>query len=269
MKKRMITLLLVIAVFTGMIIPSEKVEAAGLKISNKKITLTVSKSKQLSLKKGSRKITKGVKWKSSKKAVATVSRKGKVSAKKAGKTTITATYKGKKYVCKVTVKGKDKKLSKKQILNLYSSYIDDHFSNEKPSIRDYKFVYVDNDSIPELVMGYNPGSSLVLTIYNGKVYVICHSSHLRFTYVEKKGYFSTGGMNGSDEFYCRLSKGNTKNLASRTMSIAKNYNLEYKIGDSEVTEGKYNKYIKSLGNFKNAYEDTSSNMQDALDKLNY
>ena len=47
----------------------------------------------------------GMKWKTSKKSVATVSSKGVVTAKKAGKATITCTLKnGKKYTCTVTVK---------------------------------------------------------------------------------------------------------------------------------------------------------------------
>ncbi|MDD6207592.1 MAG: Ig-like domain-containing protein [Clostridiales bacterium] len=45
---------------------------------------------------------KNVKWKSSKKSVATV-KNGKVTAKKVGKATIIATYKKKTYKCKVTV----------------------------------------------------------------------------------------------------------------------------------------------------------------------
>lgn len=46
--------------------------------------------------------SKGVKWSSSKKSVATV-KKGVVTAKKEGKATITATHKGKKYKCTVNV----------------------------------------------------------------------------------------------------------------------------------------------------------------------
>ena len=47
-----------------------------------------------------------VKWSSSQKKVATVSSKGKVIAKKKGKAVITATVKGKKYKCKLTVKAR-------------------------------------------------------------------------------------------------------------------------------------------------------------------
>lgn len=76
--------------------------AAKVKISKKSLTLTAGSSLTL-------KITgtkKKVKWKSSKKSVATVSSKGKVKAKKAGKAVITATVGKKKLKCKVTVKSK-------------------------------------------------------------------------------------------------------------------------------------------------------------------
>ena len=75
-------------------------------LSKSKLVLTVGKSKKLTVKNVSKKVTK--KWKSKNKKIATVSKTGKVTAKKAGKTTITCTfrYKGKKYQkkCKVTVK---------------------------------------------------------------------------------------------------------------------------------------------------------------------
>ena len=47
-----------------------------------------------------------MKWKSSKKAVASVNKKGVVVAKKAGKCLITAIVAGKKLKCKITVKAK-------------------------------------------------------------------------------------------------------------------------------------------------------------------
>lgn len=77
--------------------------------------------KQLLLKKGQKttlklKNSKNVKWSSSDKKLLTVSKKGVVKAKKAGKATVTAKYKGKKYKCSVTVSG-----GKKKILVVYFS----------------------------------------------------------------------------------------------------------------------------------------------------
>lgn len=57
--------------------------------------------------------TQKIKWKSSKKSVATVNSKGVVAGKKKGTATITATVFGKKYTCKVTVNNKPKKPVKK------------------------------------------------------------------------------------------------------------------------------------------------------------
>lgn len=78
------------------------------KLSSKKITLRVGKTKKLSVKNAGKKVK--AKWKSKSKKIATVSKKGKVKAKKAGKTWITCKfkYKGKKYTlkCKITVKKK-------------------------------------------------------------------------------------------------------------------------------------------------------------------
>lgn len=79
--------------------------SAAVKLSEKKITLTVGKSKTLKVK-GTK---KKVKWSSSKKSVATVSSKGKVTAKKKGTATITAKVGNKKYKCTVTVKTKKTK----------------------------------------------------------------------------------------------------------------------------------------------------------------
>ncbi|MEE3466880.1 MAG: Ig-like domain-containing protein [Eubacterium sp.] len=71
--------------------PLVKSEAAAKKpvITPKKVTLTVGKTKKLTIKKNGLKIKK-VTWKSSKKAVATVSKKGVVKAKKKGTATIKA-----------------------------------------------------------------------------------------------------------------------------------------------------------------------------------
>jgi hypothetical protein len=82
-----------------------------VKLSKSKLTLEAGKSKTIKLK-GAKK--NKVKWTSSKKAVATVS-KGKIKAKKAGKATITAKYKNKKYKCKVIVRAKAADTEEKQL----------------------------------------------------------------------------------------------------------------------------------------------------------
>ena len=89
----------------GIFFAPEKTEAASkIKISKSSITLNVKDKKTLSLKKGKKKIKKGVKWSSTKKKVIKVTSKGKIKALKKGKAKIVAKYKGKKYICRVTVK---------------------------------------------------------------------------------------------------------------------------------------------------------------------
>lgn len=75
-------------------------QAASVKLNKKKLTLYVGKSETLKVTGTSSK----VKWSTANKKIATVTSKGKVTAKKAGKVTITAKVKNKKYTCKVTVK---------------------------------------------------------------------------------------------------------------------------------------------------------------------
>lgn len=97
-----LTLALVAPIQTP-VTPVAVAEAATVKINKTKKTLKVGQTYQL-------KITgtkKTVKWKSSKKSVASVSSKGKVTAKKVGKTNITATVGGKTLKCKITVKASE------------------------------------------------------------------------------------------------------------------------------------------------------------------
>lgn len=76
-----------------------KVTVESPKLSIKSITLKVGETSTVKVK-GTK---QNVKWKSSKKSVATV-KNGKITAKKAGTANITATILGKKFTCKVTVK---------------------------------------------------------------------------------------------------------------------------------------------------------------------
>ena len=59
--------------------------------------------------------TEKIKWKSSKRTIAAVSKNGKLTVKKAGKVTITASYKGKRYKYNLVIKKVQLKLKKKSI----------------------------------------------------------------------------------------------------------------------------------------------------------
>ncbi len=90
-----------------------KKKKAGVKLSSKKVTINVGKTKKLKVKKTKVKKIKSIKWSSKQKKIATVNKKGKITAKKVGTTKIIAKVKyilkGKKKVvtkkltCKVTV----------------------------------------------------------------------------------------------------------------------------------------------------------------------
>lgn len=99
-------------VFDNSVITAEAATAKP-KISKSKATICVGDTVTLQLKN----VTSGVKWSTSKKAIATIKTNGTsvtVTGKKAGKATITATYKKKKYKCVVTVKAKPVSLSTKK-----------------------------------------------------------------------------------------------------------------------------------------------------------
>ena len=100
LKKALTILLVFIMILT--ISPIQANAAKKVKLNKSKLSLYVGKSYTLKLKN----IKNKIKWKSSKKSVATVSSKGKVKAKKKGSCKITAKVGKKKYVCKVTVKKK-------------------------------------------------------------------------------------------------------------------------------------------------------------------
>ena len=77
-----------------------EVQAASLKLSDKKLTLAANWDYTLNLGKVA---GKKCVWKSSNKKVATVNKKGVVKTKKKGKAVISCTYKKKTYKCTITV----------------------------------------------------------------------------------------------------------------------------------------------------------------------
>lgn len=107
MMKKMIMFFICMVLMLS-VVPASHVQAAKTKpkLSAKTKTMYVGDTYKIKLKNASSK----VKWKTSKKSVVSISKKkGKtitLKTKKPGKATITATYKGRKYKCKVTVKKK-------------------------------------------------------------------------------------------------------------------------------------------------------------------
>ena len=99
MKKIIRSISVVLAVMIALTVP---VNAAGMKLNKKKVTIYVGKSTTLKVKGKKKK----VKWKSTNKKVAKVNKKGKVTGLKAGKSTIIAKVGKKSLKCKVSVKNK-------------------------------------------------------------------------------------------------------------------------------------------------------------------
>lgn len=94
-------------------------EAASVRLSKSSVTLMPKKAVTLKLK-GAR--ASLVKWRSSKRAVAAVSSGGRVRAGRTGSAVVTATYRGKSYRCKVTVKRPRLRLEVDQRLYLLQDY---------------------------------------------------------------------------------------------------------------------------------------------------
>lgn len=115
MKRKLLSIILLAVLFLSLAIPAGT-QAAEIKLNKKKVVLEVDA--KITLKLGDIKAT-DVKWSSSAKKVATVTSKGIVTAKAEGSATVTATYKKKKYTCKVTVVD-----SNKALFSTVQEYID-------------------------------------------------------------------------------------------------------------------------------------------------
>lgn len=103
MKRIYKTLLLTAITMLLMSMPMQVL--AANKLNKKTATISVGNSVQLKLSDAK----SGVRWKSSKPSVAVVSKSGKVTGKSLGTVKISAAYKGRTYVCSVTVKSKFQK----------------------------------------------------------------------------------------------------------------------------------------------------------------
>ncbi len=134
-----------------LLIPGMTAEAKTKpKLAAKKKTITVGQTYRLKLKGVSGKAK--VKWKTSKKSVVSiVKKKGNIvtlKAKKAGTAVVTATYKKKKYKCRITVKAKKKPepVADNSVLNsrdvtLYylSEEYKDYITCDSSHLREYRF----------------------------------------------------------------------------------------------------------------------------------
>lgn len=143
-------MMILFALVLLLLIPSIKAEAkTKTKLAANKKTLVAGQTYKLKLKGVSGKAK--VKWKTSKKSVVSIAKKKgntvTLKAKKKGTAVVTATYKKKKYKCKITVKAKKKiptadnpVLSSKDVTLYYlSETYKDYIKYDRNHLREYRF----------------------------------------------------------------------------------------------------------------------------------
>ena len=117
LKSLLISLVLAL-VCVSMVISTDVVEAASIRLNKTSITMYTGQTSTLKVSGTSKKVT----WSTSNKKVATVSSRGVVSAKSSGSATITARVNNKNLKCKVTVK-KQATNNKKAALKAYYNFL--------------------------------------------------------------------------------------------------------------------------------------------------
>lgn len=149
-------------------------------ISEKKKTLEVGNSFELTLKNGGA----GAKWSTSNKKVASIKKvsntKYKITAKKKGTANIKVTYKGKTYTCKLTVKyaAKDQpRLSKTIIYSEVGNHIgidlvnaSDNDGKLKWSISDKSIATIDTETTNCFIHTKKNGTATIKVTYEGETY---------------------------------------------------------------------------------------------------
>ena len=179
--------------------------------------------------------------KSSNTSIATVNSSGKITAKKAGTCTITLTDTQKRtYKCTVTVKSSSKSAALKAYYNFLKSY---KFELDSSS-RGFNLAYINNDSIPELVVfdgDYHAAGAKVYAYVSGKVkYVGKFGEWGGFQYKEKKGVIcDSWSGRGSYSTYYKWNGSKLSTIISFNVVPDGDYEYKYYINDKKVTRSKY------------------------------
>ena len=231
-----------------MVTSTDFVQAASIKLNKTSITMYTGKTSTLKVSGTSKKVP----WSSSNKKVATVSSKGVVSAKSSGSATITAKVNNKNLKCKVTVK-KQSTNNKKAALKAYYNFLKSYKFTFDYFERGFYLAYIDNDSIPELLIfdgDFHAARVHVYSYVNGKVkYVGDFGEYGAFFYKEKKGVICSTWMNQgvcASTYFEWNGTNLSKTISFRSVeSIDYNGDIVYKyyINDKKVTRSKYESSI--------------------------
>ncbi len=103
LKKQVILIIMALMGAAALFFQNYALAKSKISLNQRSLSMTVGGSSRLKLNGISSKEQKKVSWKSSAPATASVTKRGKVSAKKAGDAVITASYKRKKYSCRIQV----------------------------------------------------------------------------------------------------------------------------------------------------------------------
>ena len=274
LKSLLISLALAL-VCVSMVISTDVVEAASVRLNKTSITMYTGQTSTLKVSGTSKKVT----WSTSNKKVATVSSRGVVSAKSSGSATITARVNNKNLKCRITVK-KQSTNNKKAALKAYYSFLKSYKFTTDYSTRGFNLAYINNDSIPELVVfdgDYHAAGGKVYAYVNGKVkYLGAFGEWGGFKYQEKKGiirsfYFSRG-CSETNYYKWNGSKLSKIMSASEIEEFNPNgyFGCKYYINNKKVTRSKYEsstapyeKGLKSIS-LSNSYAVTDSVMRNKL-----
>ena len=187
LKSLLISLALAL-VCVSMVISTDVVEAASVRLNKTSITMYTGQTSTLKVSGTSKKVT----WSTSNKKVATVSSKGVVSAKSSGSATITARVNSKTLRCKVSIKKRTTN-NKKAALKAYYNFLKSYKFTTEYSTRGFNLAYINNDSIPELVVfdgDYHGAGGKVYAYVGGKVkYLGAFGEWGGFKYQEKRELF--------------------------------------------------------------------------------
>ena len=272
--KSLLVGLVIALVCVSMVTSTDIVEASSIKLNKTSLTIYTGNTSKLKVSGTSKKVT----WSTSNKKVATVSSKGTVSAKSSGTATITAKVNNKNLKCKVTVKKATN--SKSAALKAYYNFLKSYKFELDSSSRGFNLAYINNDSIPELIVfdgDYHGAGGKVYAYVNGKVkYVDEFGEWGGFEYQEKKGIIRSSwfGHGNCHTTYYKLSGSKLSTIMSSSsvevFTSNGDFGYKYYINDKKVTRSKYKssiapyeKGLKSVSVY-NSYAVTDSVMKNKL-----